>query len=290
MPIRERRPEEYTPGTSAYHAMRLREDPNYQVPDDFGVSEHNGQTVVNRRSGVTDFLDKYGPYIMAAPAAGGLGYAAATGTGVFGGAGAAGAAGASGAAGAGPEMIAPGITATMGPESIASIGGGVASSGGGGFLGGLSRFLGNPGGQLLAGAGMSLLGSLFGPEAFQRREPFTGAAAPQQTLTDALQGIRNLGQTLESRGPVQLRSTVSRGPSPVQIPGLPFQIGGGLGHDPALDDPTVLQTGGGGGLGSAFSNMAASMGDPGQGQQRPGGGGRAPASSSVRQRKPEGLF
>jgi hypothetical protein len=149
----------------------------------------------------------------------------------------------------------------------------------------------------IAAIASSLLGGLFGGGGEQERKPYSGLGGAQRTLEDALRGISTVGAGIEAKGPTQLRGYVPRGPSPVQIPGLPFQIGGGLGHDPALDDPTVLLGGGGGGLGSAFTNMAANMGTQGQ---RIGSGSAvkrvAPQAmqasatpGNVKQRKPEGL-
>lgn len=85
--------------------------------------------------------------------------------------------------------------------------------------------------------------SLFGDD--QERESFEGAgeADPRRALHQALSGLYRSGQGLAERSPVRLRSSYvpSAGPEPVSIPGLPFQIGGGLGVDPALRDPSLLE-------------------------------------------------
>ena len=72
------------------------------------------------------------------------------------------------------------------------------------------------------------------------REP--GAMTdPKQKLYQALQARYRLGQGLTERTPVQLRSSyVQPGPSPVSIKGLPFQVGGGFGRDPAYDNRDLL--------------------------------------------------
>lgn len=65
---------------------------------------------------------------------------------------------------------------------------------------------------------------------------------PIQGRQEAREALLRLGQGLTEKPGVRLRSSyVQRGPSPVQIQGVPFQIGGGLGTDPALADPSLLQ-------------------------------------------------
>lgn len=99
--------------------------------------------------------------------------------------------------------------------------------------------------MMLIGGGSSLLGGLLGGDGYQERKTFTnaGVADPKRALSDALMAIRSFGSNLESRGPARLSagSIVARPPQPVNIPGLGFQIGGGLGTDPALLDQTILQ-------------------------------------------------
>lgn len=93
----------------------------------------------------------------------------------------------------------------------------------------------------LALAGMSLFGG--GDDGQQKRKSFggTGLTDPRNSLYQALAAINRLGQGLAERRPTRLRSSyVQKGPEPVSIPGLPFQIGGGLGTDPALADPSLL--------------------------------------------------
>jgi hypothetical protein len=98
-----------------------------------------------------------------------------------------------------------------------------------------------PGVYLAAALGSTLLGGLFGGNDQQEMKPYTGNAAPQRTLEEALAAIKGFGANLERRGPAQLRSAVMPPPTqPVRVPGLGIQIGGGLGMDPALKDPSML--------------------------------------------------
>lgn len=86
--------------------------------------------------------------------------------------------------------------------------------------------------------------SLFKAPQVQTRESFTQPGSitdPRQSLYSALQGVYRLGQGLSERKPVTLRSSyIQPSPEPITIPGLPFQIGGGLAHDPALAHPELL--------------------------------------------------
>jgi hypothetical protein len=90
----------------------------------------------------------------------------------------------------------------------------------------------------------NLLGGLFGSDPAERQS-FKGGGItdPRRALEDALNAVRGFGAKLESRGPTRLRSAyVQPGPRPVSIPGLGFQIGGGLGIDPALMNESVMST------------------------------------------------
>lgn len=65
---------------------------------------------------------------------------------------------------------------------------------------------------------------------------------PTQHMYQQLSSIYRLGQGLSEGGPVRMRSSyVPAPPAPVNIEGIPFQIGGGLGVDPALKDPSLLE-------------------------------------------------
>src|SRR6266853_1633742 len=135
------------------------------------------------------------------------------------------------------------ISGSSGISTAASAGAGTGS----GSSGMLSKVFGKGGldpTTLLLGAL-----SLFGGPQQQVRESFKSPGSitdPQQALYQALQGDYRLGAGLEQRTPPRLRSAyVQPGPAPVNIPGVPFQIGGGLGTDPALKDPSLLE-----GLGS----------------------------------------
>lgn len=116
--------------------------------------------------------------------------------------------------------------------------------------------------------------SMFGGDEGQERRSFAGksGADPIEALRQALAATNSLGQGLQSRGPTRLRSSyVQKGPAPVQIPGLPFQIGGGLGVDPALADPSLLES--------------AAM--PDLGGNNPFGPRTAEPRTQPRQRKPQ---
>jgi hypothetical protein len=98
--------------------------------------------------------------------------------------------------------------------------------------------------------GSSLLGGLFGGGDEQQKRvsygnnPFkgNGGLSPVEVLRSQLEAIKSLSNGIQSRPGVNLRSAVVQGrPAPVNIEGLPFQIGGGLGVDPALKDPSILQ-------------------------------------------------
>lgn len=84
---------------------------------------------------------------------------------------------------------------------------------------------------------------------------------PIQALYNAINASNNLGVGLNNRlqQGVNLRSSyVQPGPAPVSIPGLGFQIGGGLGTDPAFKDPSLLNLPFEGDL---FGNMIDAKGD-----------------------------
>lgn len=135
----------------------------------------------------------------------------------------------------GGSMAGKGSAASMfgGPNTtLEQIASGIGSGGGGAAHGGLSAALGgflkgiDPTEALLGG--LSLFG---GPKGPQQMKPFTGFETnPEDVYTRLNSSISRLGQGLTERKPVQLRQP---GPAPVQIQGLPFQIGGGLGTDPA---------------------------------------------------------
>lgn len=117
----------------------------------------------------------------------------------------------------------------------------------------LTGLLGAAKGGLTKGAGTlselalpfgldKLLGGGDPPPNFASFEAPGEITDPRQALYQALAGTFRLGQGLSQRRPTTLRSSyVQPGPAPVQVPGLGFQIGGGLGMDPALRDPSLLQ-------------------------------------------------
>lgn len=133
----------------------------------------------------------------------------------------------------------------MGAPSTAA-----ASTGGGhvGILGSIGKYMGMGGGGG-ASNGVNLgLGalSLLKKDNTSPTQSFDNPGAitdPTQSLNYLLQAIQRLGQGMSERGPTRLRSSVVQGsPAPVNIPGLGFQIGGGMGADPALKDPSLLES------------------------------------------------
>lgn len=161
-----------------------------------------------------------------------LGAGAGSAAGLFGGAGPAASAGA-GSTAAQSSSVLP---AKLGADAAPSLFGG-----GGGMLKGLGGFLKGIDPTSAVLGGLSLLG---GGGDGQRRRNFTGAASPQAVLQRLLDEIDSLGGELRSRGPARLSagSVVQPGIKPVNIPGLPFQIGGGLAQDPAISDPSILES------------------------------------------------
>lgn len=108
---------------------------------------------------------------------------------------------------------------------------------GNGFLGWLGRGSNALG---LGGIAAQLLGALLGSNG---PNPFTGAVAPEKVLGDALNSTNAMGRVLQNhlaKGQSTPSAYVQAGPAPVSVPGLPFQIGGGFGMDPALRDPSLL--------------------------------------------------
>lgn len=106
-----------------------------------------------------------------------------------------------------------------------------------GFMGGIFKSLDPT--TLILGS----LGLMKAPQQ-QTRESFSDPGSitdPKQALYQALQSVYRMGAGLEQRKPTQLRSSyVQAPPEPISIPGLPFQIGGGMGRDPALANPDLL--------------------------------------------------
>lgn len=102
------------------------------------------------------------------------------------------------------------------------------------LLGGLSAAMGG-GGNGQTGA----------PNSFHKGVS-PGAAQlvdPIQSLYNAINASNNMGVGLNNRlqQGINLRSSyIQPGPAPVRIPGLNFQIGGGMGTDPAFKDPSLL--------------------------------------------------
>lgn len=177
--------------------------------------------------GFLDHIAKYAPAgIMA-----GMGYGALSGLG--------GAAASGLNADVASTMGVPGTVGTGGAATLGATGATAAKTGMN-----FSKLFGgkglDPTAMLLSA--LSLFGG--GPSQ-QKRQSYSQPGSigdPKEALYHALSATYRLGQGLGERGPTHLRGVVPKGPEPVQIPGLPFQIGGGLGHDPALDDPSILDT------------------------------------------------
>lgn len=93
---------------------------------------------------------------------------------------------------------------------------------------------------MLALSGLSMLGG-----DGNQRQSFEGkgAADPVAALQSSLASINAVGQGIQN-SKFKLRPPPSYSPKPVTIPGLGFQIGGGLATDPALADPTLDQENG----------------------------------------------
>lgn len=135
-------------------------------------------------------------------------------------------------------MLASGITgAASGAGGAATGAEGVRS----GMMGGLFGRNGLLDPTSLILGGLSLIGG--GDDDEDNRVSFEGTGADAvKNLEEALASIRGMGKSLQERDPFSARSSVVNNPfQPVDIPGLPFQIGGGLATDPALRDPSLLQ-------------------------------------------------
>jgi hypothetical protein len=197
-----------------------------EVPEGFDLY---GSRVFPEDNPFEKFLDTQGPWAIPAGVLGGTALG-----GLFGGAGASGAAASSG-------LSVPSMPVTPG---LAGTGlGGFSSSGASGMGGFFGKLFGNRGldpTALLLG-GLSMFG---GDESEDPRSSFKGAGAadPITALNKALSMIDQLGASLQKRQGMNMTSSqLAPPPAPVSIPGIPFQIGGGLGTDPALRDATLLQ-------------------------------------------------
>lgn len=247
-----------TPGTSTGNARNdklLAAIAHWQatgeVPDGYDVSP-NGETLTPHYGGYGGFVNRHGWEMMAATVGGGTLGGMAAGI-PFGG-------GAAGGAGAAASGI-PEIPTTTGMGGL-SFGGGTGAAGassgaaGAGKMG-LSKIFGKGGidPTMLAIGGLQ---AALGSGGQKNRQSFHKGVSPAagqlvdpvQALYNALAGFDRLGVSLNNRlknGYSTPSSYVQAGPAPVSIPGLDFQIGGGLGQDPALKDPSLLRSQGTGG-------------------------------------------
>lgn len=100
----------------------------------------------------------------------------------------------------------------------------------------------------LISGGFGFLGNMFGggPDQQQRKSfEGTGPTDPRNVAFNLLAQLYPMLTATQNRAREgsHLRSAyVPPPPKPVSVPGLPFQIGGGLGTDPALMDPSVLHS------------------------------------------------
>jgi hypothetical protein len=152
-----------------------------------------------------------------------------------------------------------------------------AASGGGGTGGGGSKL---PVGDLiklyLAQAGINAVGGMIAGEDPQD-EPLKGyrgpLTTPENSLSHALMAIQRLGQGMSGdfNKPINLGQATVQDIRPVTVPGLPFQIGGGFGTDPALKDPSILQYKSNAMAYDPFQSNPAALGggQPGQAKPRP---------------------
>lgn len=129
-----------------------------------------------------------------------------------------------------------------------------ASTGAKGFL---SKFLGGIDPTSLILGGLSLFGN---SDPYQKKQGYNGAlTSPENSLGDTLSAIQSLaGQISAQSG----QNHVPQSAGPVSIPGIPFQIGGALGTDPAMIAPLKLQ--------NPFGNQATPA-QPGIARRRPNG-------------------
>jgi len=188
-----------------------------QVPAGYEALDNNG--VIRKPHGYGGFVNDHGWEMMAGLVGGGtlLGTALAPSV------------AASTASGALPSTSYAGYVPQVGSSAAASSGG----------IMGLS-----PGNWIdIAGLGSNFLGGLLSPKPQQRKsfDQYNDITNPHNALYAALNAIMRLGSGLDDqvKNGVHLRSNIPAPPKPVSIPGLPFQIGGGLATDPAIADPTL---------------------------------------------------
>jgi hypothetical protein len=143
--------------------------------------------------------------------------------------------GAAGAAGAGSAAA----SAATSPYVVDSVplGSGGSAAGAGAGMDPMTKYM-------LTQFGSSLISSLLGgDEDDDEFDSFRGTGTmsdPVDLLQRATSATHRLGAGLGNKKAPRLRSSyVQAGPAPVTIGGL--QIGGGLGRDPALDDPSLLE-------------------------------------------------
>lgn len=180
-------------------------------------------------------------------AAGGAGLAALAGGAGAAGAGA-GASAATGASGTGTAGVLGGTSLATGAPGIGlGIGGTLPAAG----TGGLMTSGAAAGGSMGLKSGMSKLGGMFGGSKGGGLDWTTlllGGLSAAAGIGQHDPGTMPFKETMNYQDwrdkngakPIQIHSTLPPPAEGVNIPGLPFQIGGGLGRDPALDHPDIL--------------------------------------------------
>lgn len=215
-----------------YFTQQKLLDPTFEAPE--GYRWDGTRYVRDTNSGFDDFakylgmgsaigFPLYGAGALAAGALGGGGGAAATTAGISG----------------------PGSTAGI-PAGMFG-GAGAGAAGGGGIAGTVGKVAGALTGgtdmkklltMLGVQGGFDLLGGLFGqggPNGFDD---------PQARLDSQFDAIKKLtdGVTKKMAGGYDLSpSAIPQTAKPISIPNVPFQIGGGMGMDPAIRDPKLMQ-------------------------------------------------
>jgi hypothetical protein len=141
------------------------------------------------------------------------------------------------------------------------------------------------------------IGKSSGPQKVQSFRNPGSIEDPVQSLQQTLMALDRLAQGISERGPSHLRSLSPQGgpvgSKPISIPGIPFQIGGGLGTDPSLQTEQ-LQMGNPfkydpiGGAPSTPRGPAMNLSDQGAGPNLPPMGDIMNSLSGVKRRTPNG--
>jgi hypothetical protein len=152
----------------------------------------------------------------------------------------------------------PGITAAGGLAGAGSTALDLAKKGGGiadDVIDGVKTGMTASDWVKLALGGIGAIGGSMGSDPFQKKKGYKGATTnPETVMANNIANHGSIGDLLTKlRKPSMRSSIVAAPPGPVSIPGLGIQIGGGLGRDPALDDPSLVE---GQGLASQWAGPA----------------------------------